>query len=455
MIPLVMRAAVTVAALACVIAVTATAAVTTVPQRRPTFVEDVAPILHANCASCHHPDGAAPFALLSYDDARAKGSEIKAAVSSRRMPPWSPVAASGYPGLRHDRRLAARQIQTITAWVDQGLPPGHASKMPLPPIVPASWQLGLPDLTMSLPRTVPLPGSDLPHVVNVVAYLNFPTDRWIRAIDYRPSNRGVLSHAVFFVVPALMVVGETDVLPGYAGLLGGAARANPGEDLERANRSVEPIAVWAPEMRLTTPPAGTALKLPKGTSLVMQLHAPASDTGAIEDGTIAIYFEKSPPATPLVSLQLPQSLGIAAGIDIPAGDKPTIVRDEFVLPADVTAFGARGHAHALGRDLKLTARLPNGTVRGLLWIDRWSVRWQESYYFTAPVRLPKGTRLTAEITYGPSARRVVWGPGLAGEVGAVDLIIGALPPGDATALTAARELRFREQLLKVQGRTSR
>src|SRR5262245_5323564 len=51
-----------------------------VPKRRPagtlTFSRDIAPILRAHCANCHHAGGAAPFALTSFADAKKRASEI-------------------------------------------------------------------------------------------------------------------------------------------------------------------------------------------------------------------------------------------------------------------------------------------------------------------------------------------------------------------------------------------
>ena len=38
----------------------------------PTFTRDIAPIVFARCATCHRPGGSAPFALLTYDDVRAR-----------------------------------------------------------------------------------------------------------------------------------------------------------------------------------------------------------------------------------------------------------------------------------------------------------------------------------------------------------------------------------------------
>jgi hypothetical protein len=430
----------------------------TLPQR-PNFASDVAPILHANCAVCHRPGGPAPFALLSYDDARARAKEIRSAVSSRQMPPWSAMSASGYPELLHDPRLSAKQISTIVSWIDAGTPAGESSKPASPPTFPASWILGLPDLTITLPRPVSLPPDTSARIFNVVLYMNFPTDRWIQAIDYQPSSRGLLNHAMVFAAPVALNIDEQDVLPGFSGLSATGTGASIGQRLAEVDRSLEPIAVWTPVSRVWPAPDRAGIRLPKGTNLVLQFHVRPTDTGAIEDGTVALYFSKGAPETSLTSLQVPSSLGIVAGLDIPAGQARVVFKDELTLPIEVTAFGARGHAHELGRDLKLTARLPNGSVMGLLWIDRWDTRWQQSYYFKSPIRLPKGTRVQVEITYdnspanprNPSSppRRVVWGPQLGEEVAAMDLIIAAPVAADASALASARTAHFREQLLKT------
>ena len=40
------------------------------PAGVPTFARDIAPILYANCASCHRPGEIAPMSLLTYAEAR-------------------------------------------------------------------------------------------------------------------------------------------------------------------------------------------------------------------------------------------------------------------------------------------------------------------------------------------------------------------------------------------------
>jgi len=55
---------------------------------RVTFAGDVAPILFDRCGTCHHPNGSAPFTLLTYPAARQRATQIAAVTKSRLMPPW-------------------------------------------------------------------------------------------------------------------------------------------------------------------------------------------------------------------------------------------------------------------------------------------------------------------------------------------------------------------------------
>src|SRR5215470_2557305 len=72
-----------------------------------TYTRDVAPILFARCAPCHHPGGSAPFSVLEYQAVRTRAREIVAATESRRMPPWLPE--KGYGEFAGERRLEAGQ----------------------------------------------------------------------------------------------------------------------------------------------------------------------------------------------------------------------------------------------------------------------------------------------------------------------------------------------------------
>src|SRR5215831_3537796 len=93
-----------------------------------TFSENIAPIVYQNCVTCHRPGEAAPFALMTYEDVKKRGTLIAAVTKSRYMPPWH--AAHGYGDFEGERRLTDAQIATIGDWVAQGMPEGDPKKMP-------------------------------------------------------------------------------------------------------------------------------------------------------------------------------------------------------------------------------------------------------------------------------------------------------------------------------------
>ena len=66
----------------------------------PTFNKDVAPILFANCTSCHRPGDIAPMSLLTYKDAR----------------PWAKAIAT-QGRRRHDAAVARRSEVRHASWV--------------------------------------------------------------------------------------------------------------------------------------------------------------------------------------------------------------------------------------------------------------------------------------------------------------------------------------------------
>src|SRR5262249_24713737 len=195
------------------------------------------------------------------------------------------------------------------------------------------------------------------------------------------------------------------------------------------------IGGWVPGMMPRFFPDGVAQPLPARTNVVVQLHLHPSGRIEHERGKLAMYFAKERPAKSLASIQVRPQFGFAMGIDIPAGERQYEIKDSFVLPVDVEAFGARGHAHYLAKEMQMTATLPDGTVKGLLWIGDWDFGWQDSYFFESPFALPAGTRIDTVIAYdnsdanlrNPSTppKRVRWGLGSFDEMGSMTLLVAA------------------------------
>ncbi len=126
-------------------------------QGSVTWSGEIAPLVYGNCTTCHHPGGAGPFSLLTYQDARRWGPRMAAVTSSRYMPPWLPEP--GYGDFADERRLGNEQIALIAKWVAAGMPEGDASAAPRLPVYSETWQYGTPDLILSVERPFTLAAS--------------------------------------------------------------------------------------------------------------------------------------------------------------------------------------------------------------------------------------------------------------------------------------------------------
>src|SRR5262245_6274022 len=112
-----------------------------------TFSKDVAPIFYRECVQCHRPNDLAPMSLLTYKEARPWARSIREKVITKQMPPWH--ADSHYGDFANDRRLSQLEIDTITAWVDQGANEGDPKNLPSPPEMIEGWHIGKPDVVLA------------------------------------------------------------------------------------------------------------------------------------------------------------------------------------------------------------------------------------------------------------------------------------------------------------------
>ena len=383
-----------------------------------TFNQHVGPLLHRHCALCHRPGEAAPFSLLTYADAVKKSRTMARATESRSMPPWKAEPAS-YP-YRDERRLTEGEIELIQAWVKAGTPQG-SGPAPEPPKFASGWRLGEPDLVVEMPSTyhVPADGPDIYR--NIAVSLGLTEDKWVTAIDMRPSARAVVHHVLYFADPTGRIHEKPfqGTEPGFGGM--------------RVGGSTIPLGGWAVGAQPQFFPEGLALRVPKGSDFVVQYHFHPTGKPEAEKSRIGFYFAKKPAERTLTRIPMPPHYSLFSGLDIPAGEKDFVIRDSYTLPVAVDAVSVGAHAHYIARQLKLVATLPDGEVKALLFIKDWDFAWQDRYTFRDLVALPKGTRLDTEIHWDNSADnprnpsnppiRVRWGEESRDEMGSIGLIV--------------------------------
>ena len=400
-----------------------------------TFNKDIAPIIYKNCASCHRPGEAAPFSLLSYQDVSKRGRIVALVTQSRFMPPWKAEETS-YP-FRDERRLKDSEIALIQQWVKQGVPEGKPSDAPAPPEFASGWILGEPDLIVEMPAAyhVPADGPDIYR--NIAVPLGLAEDKWITAIDMKPSARSVVHHVLYFADPT----GNAHNRP--------AQGTEPGFSGMRPGGEAEPLGGWAVGAQPHFWPDGLALPVKRGSDFVIQYHFHPTGKPEAEKSLVGFYFAKQPPARTLVSIQMPPSYSLFAGLDIPAGEKDFVIRDSYTLPAAIDAVSIGAHAHYIAKKMKMTATFPDGEVRTLLAINDWDFSWQDRYMFKDAVPLPKGTRLEVEVHWDNSAANprnpsnppieVRWGEQSKDEMGSISLV--GVPHVESDLVALRQDLR--------------
>lgn len=362
-----------------------------------TFNKDVAPIISKNCAPCHRPGESGPFPLLSYQDVKKHAGQVAAVTRIRFMPPWLPEP--GYGNFVGQRRLTEDEIQTIQRWVQQGALEGDPKDKPAPPSFVEGWQLGKPDLELTLPRAYILPargdaGRDVFR--NFVVPVPVAGVRYVRAIEFRPGNPQIFHHANILVdrnESSRRLDGQ-DGQPGFAGM-----------DLEIESDHFDPdshFLFWKPGTSPSAESDGIPWRLDPGTDLVLNLHMRPDGKPETIQPQIGLYFTDQPPTQFPMLLQLEND----RALKIPPGDKRFVVTDEFKLPLDVELLAIYPHAHYVGKDIQGFATLPDGKRKWLIWIKDWNFDWQGVFRYQHPILLPRGTTLHMRWTYDNSVDNV-------------------------------------------------
>jgi thiol-disulfide isomerase/thioredoxin len=357
--------------------------------KKITFAQHVAPILWNHCTRCHRPGEVAPFALSTYKDAAKRADFIRDVTADGRMPPWKPHSGAGV--LLDAARLSTTEIETLRLWSESGCPEGDPALATSPPEFTDGWQLGRPDLVLTMPEPYVVAASG-PDVYRSFP-IPFPLDHdvTINGVEFRPGNRRVVHHSRMH----LDTTGDArrrDLLddePGFAaswGASGGPELPYPG------------IGAWTPGMTPRFAPEGVGRVVPKGALVVVQVHYHATGKRETDQSRIGLFFARKPITKTMAGYTL-----CTDRIDIPAGEKRHKLFLSTKIKAGIHLYTVVPHAHYLCREFRLAATLPDGTVQPLLWITDWDLDWQDQYRFAQPVRLPAGTILTLAAYFDNSA----------------------------------------------------
>lgn len=305
------------------------------------------------------------------------------------MPPWLPEPQE--LKFADEARLTDAEIQRIADWVEQGGVEGDAKDLPPQPKFVEGWRLGKPDLILTASKPLTLPPSGTDTYWNFIFPVPIDGTRWVKAVEIRPGDKRYVHHANILVDRAgASRSRESEPGTGFGGM-----------EIRIESQVFDPdshLLFWKPGTMPSAEPDGMALRLDKGTDLILNTHLQPSGKPEVIQPSIGLYFTDKPATKFPMLLQLEND----AKLDIPPGEKNFVVTDDFTLPVDVDLLGIYPHAHYLGKDMQAIATLPDGTRKTLIHIPQWNLNWQAVYRYRELVILPKGTTVSLRYTYDNS-----------------------------------------------------
>jgi hypothetical protein len=363
-------------------------------ETTPTFTKDVAPILYKNCASCHRPGDIGPMSLLTYQEARPWAASIREKVSTGLMPPWHSTDPHGT--FSNDRRLSETDRATLIRWASNGAPQGDPKDLPPQPSFVEGWEIGKPDLILSMPKSYNVPDKGTINYQYFTIPTNFTEDKWVQAIEVRPGVRKVVHHILVFVR-------ETGAPPKQAFMP--VDIRSPGDPADKphtpqqgfGNGTGTLIATTAPGTNAMTFAPGSAVKIKAGATLLLQVHYTANGTAATDLSSVGFIFAKQEPKQ-----EVHNSAFVNIALRLPPGADNQEVDSAIQFSEDSHITALFPHTHLRGKSWEYSIVYPDGRRQEVLSVPHYDFNWQTYYIFTKPLAVPKGSRIEAVAHYDNS-----------------------------------------------------
>ena len=392
-----------------------------------TYHNRISRIIQTNCVECHRSGGVAPFSLENYDDVVAHAGMIRKVVERGTMPPWFAAApAAGQPSQwANDRSVPAADKADLFAWLKSDRPQGDPADAPLPRTYADGWLIGQPDAVFEFPKPVAVKATGTMPYQNITVETKLTEDKWVKALEVRPSARQVVHHVLVFVLP-------------------------PGKQDNEAARDVAAeerrgfFAIYVPGQSVLSYPDGFAKRLPKGSRLRFQMHYTPNGTATEDKTRLGLVFAEKAPQyeVKVVGIVNPR-------LSIPPGADNHRVEATLRVPMPATALGFLPHMHLRGKAFRYEITPPGGKTETVLDIPHYDFNWQLYYRLAEPRPLPPGTLVKATGWYdnseqnpaNPDPKKTVrWGPQTTDEMmlGYLEYYVPAAGSTDADTTASGR-----------------
>lgn len=335
-------------------------------DEEPTYHNRIQPMLATKCVVCHQEGGPSPFPLSSFADVKKRATLLRWVCISRTMPPTD--AATDFDPMCGGA-LSDDELIALQEWVRTGAKEGKPEKPAAIP--PPLWRLSSVDKLLKPDAAGIIEAEGRPYRKMYIIDPKVERETSIVGFDLRPVTPLALRQA-------------------YVAVLGpdeSAERTFPATGISTGRL----LGSWAFGYNAWTSPNGLRIK-PGERLAVYALYQPS---GKPENAGFELGLKFAAPATPE-----PEWLTLGSKtFEIPPADGPLTIASETTLEKACRVTSIVPECRLYAQQVKVYATLPNGQTKRLLSILTWDRNWPGAYQPKAPISLPAGTKIKAEITY--------------------------------------------------------
>jgi hypothetical protein len=383
-----------------------------------TYWADVAPVLNEKCVKCHQAGSAAPFALDSYLETKARAERIAEVTGAGIMPPFLMGHDGSCGDFQDGEALTDQEIQVIRRWTQSERREGTPVVLskPLPRKLTGGTEVVTPTLAPMAQ------GGDLAELDEYRCYpidMGLQKDAFMTAYDVTPGNPAIVHHVLGFLVDRNRRTEDGRTAAEVMQALDAGDPDRPGWPcfgMAGEGLGVDAVPVnWAPGIGPVEYPPGAGIAVRKSDQLVVQVHynlAHAAHRGQsdsthirfrfadqverrlvflLQDGLLATIFGPEPAqlAPGKKSLQYTWKM---KGADIGLDQVPY---------ADLLAIAPHMHERGVGQEVRIGGEGEEMACAARL--ARWDFNWQRLYFYRGtPRRLTADSQIEVTCTYDTS-----------------------------------------------------
>ncbi len=367
-----------------------------VKAQKPTYFDDIQPIIYKNCVGCHRSGQVAPFSLTNFEDVNKRALLISRVTHERYMPPnpadpiTLPDGTQASP-FKNVKLLTKDEIAIIDKWIAGGKKKGKENKIALSDTITTT--IREPDMVLTLQKPFTIPGNNKEQFRVFVVPTNAKEDLYVEGIDFLPQNRTLAHHCRF-------MIDTTNKLRPDDGIEVGAT-----SEFQRLGIKMNDNFWhgWIPGNSAILYPEGAAKRLPKNADIILNMHYSPSPKEVTENSKILIYLSKTPPKRLVKTFILEENSVTNEPFFIAKDTVIKFYQRSPTIPIDLSLISITPHMHLLGQNFKAFAITPDGDLINLIQIPKWDFNWQMTYQFNKMIKIPKGSVIYAEAVYDNTA----------------------------------------------------